>query len=636
MSLKQTRSEATASAGTVASTLGASAGGMQQAEKKAPAQGPLFRENVVSQSPRASQKSSVLKIAALAGGCVLVDAVIGDICSGTSSGTSLLTSMQDPWACGELLLFACIALAASSGALACLNGPLRSLTSLADVSQTPTNFKKPKLQQQHVADVSAKGTADCRCTPTVPTAPTSQAIASAAMRKPGHWWNQALQDASRVGDTKKTVQLLSDLLSSGTKPDTISFNIAMKAFAKQGDYVGATKCFEQMEAAGVEPTTASYNTMMDVCVKGNQTELCETWLTRLEQSGAAANEVSYATAINARARQGDRVRCEALLRRMEAAGVQPDTFCYNALIHACGVKGDGKGALRWVDEMAKKGLEVSVNTFTAAIDACAKRGDVPGAEAWLEKMLAAGLEPNVVSFSTLIDACAKASDPKSAEKWHDRMVTAGVTPNAHSFSAIISAFARSRDAGAPEAAKRWLERAEAAGAVSDPVLYSGVIDAYSKAGDADGALAIFNKMRTNGVQPHVVAYAALARPFAHRGDWAKIEELARDMQAAGIASNEYFLYAQIVSYATARPKQPSRAEAAFRRAMEDGMAVNDHITSALVRALGKEQANSLLGELRTEKSRSTKAPKPDRPTLSAKGSLSELKSAAYLGPQKRK
>merc|ERR1719375_1351698 len=170
----------------------------------------------------------------------------------------------------------------------------------------------------------------------------------------------------------------------------------------------------------------------------------------------------------------------------------------------------------------------------------------------MERLLAAGLEPNVVSFSTLIDACAKASDPNSAEKWHDRMVTAGVTPNAHSFSAIISAFARSRDADAPAAAKRWLERAEAAGAASDPVLYSGVIDAYSKAGDADGALAVYNQMQTNGVKPHVVAYAALARPFAHRGDWAKIEDFARDMQAAGIASNEYFLYAQLLSYSNAR------------------------------------------------------------------------------------
>eukprot|EP00435_Cladocopium_sp_Y103_P043504 s2801_g12.t1 len=41
-------------------------------------------------------------------------------------------------------------------------------------------------------------------------------------------------------------------------------------------------------------------------------------------------------------------------------------------------------------------------------------------------------------------------------------------------------------------------------------------------------------MKAAGVQPNVVAYASLARPFAHRGEWQEVENFADDMQKAGL------------------------------------------------------------------------------------------------------
>ena len=143
-------------------------------------------------------------------------------------------------------------------------------------------------------------------------------------------------------------------------------------------------------------------------------------------------------------------------------------------------------------------------------------------------------------------------DPARAEQWHKRMLEKGVQPNAHTFSAVISACAKGGDVAA---ASQHLKRMEEANIPADVVVYSSVLDACAKAGDSDSAMQIFQQMRAQDIRPNVVAYASLARPFAHRGDWIEVERLAQMMSEEGLSMNEYFLYALLLAYASARPRQ---------------------------------------------------------------------------------
>merc|ERR1719476_990730 len=212
-------------------------------------------------------------------------------------------------------------------------------------------------------------------------------------------------------------------------------------------------------------------------------------------------------------------------------------------------------------------------------------------------MIQRGVEPNVKTFSAVIDTCAKAGNLARAEHWHHRMLEKGIAPNAHSYTALISACAKQADAGGAEAAEQWLDRSEQAGVVNDVVVYSSVIDACGKAGDAERAMRIFRRMQARGLKPHVVAYAALARPFAYRGDWIKVESIAQGMEAEGVVVNEYFTYAQLLSYAVARPRQGERAEACFRKAHRVGVKANDHVVGVLARAVGRPRCIELMNEL---------------------------------------
>jgi len=244
--------------------------------------------------------------------------------------------------------------------------------------------------------------------------------------------------------------------------------------------------------------------------------------------------------------------------------------------------------------MQAAGLEATVTSFTSVMDAAAKAGDIPRAEKWLEAMISAKVKPNVVSFCSMIEACAKASDVPRAEHWHNRMIECGISPSAYSFSAVINACSR---AGDVERAEEWLKKSENSGIPNDVVVYSSVIDACSKAGDAERAMAIFKRIHTAGLRPHIVAYASLARPFAYRGDWETVESIANDLTSDGLKPNEYFLYAQLLSYATARPRQAERAEQCFRKAMKMHLQANDHVVGALERAVGPHRLQELMAEL---------------------------------------
>lgn len=431
-------------------------------------------------------------------------------------------------------------------------------------------------------------------------------------------WNQVIDLAARSGDAKKAGRLLMEFEQAsdgkpGNCPDDVSYNLVIRSCAKRGDFRGAEQWLSHMESKGVDATVCSYNTVLDACAKADNAEKCEAWLEKMLQKGVETNVISYATTIYAWARRGEEARAEHWHRKMMAAGVTPDAVSYNSLIHACGVAGNSAGAERWLEKMQAAGLEATVTSFTSVMDAAAKAGDIPRAEKWLEAMIAAKVEPNVVSFVAVMDACAKASDTVRAEYWHNRMIECGIEPNAYSYSAVINACSKAGDVARAEA---WLERSEKSDCADDVVVYSTVIDACSKAGDAERAMAIFKKIQAKGLRPHIVAYAALARPFAYRGDWEQVESIAEDMASMGVSPNEYFLYAQLLSYATTRPRQAGRAEQCFRKAVQSGLKANDHVVGALVRVVGRERTVELMDELCNGRS----VPLPANGRSMAKGS----------------
>lgn len=231
-------------------------------------------------------------------------------------------------------------------------------------------------------------------------------------------------------------------------------------------------------------------------------------------------------------------------------------------------------------------------------------------------MVDKGVEPNAIAFCAMIDTCAKAGNLVRAEYWYEKMLQRGIAPDAHIYSAVINACANTAGPGSAESAEMWLDRAEQGGLI-DQIVYSSVINACGKVGDIARALRVFQRMRANALKPQVVAYSSLALSYARRGNWQQVESISQDMMADGVAVNEYFAYAQLLSYANCRQKKAQRAENYFRHVLGAGVEANDHIVQALTRCVGSQRCVTLLRELLGDR----ETPKPPPPRARQAGAI---------------
>lgn len=404
--------------------------------------------------------------------------------------------------------------------------------------------------------------------------------------------NQALTAAIKSGGMDKAEQILMTARQRGfASPDSFAYNTVISAYARSGNLPRAEFWLAKMKAAGVIPTAVSFNILADACAKSDDPISAEAWMTRMIKEGVEPNSITYSTIIHASAKQGDVARAEDWLHKMLASGVEPSIVCYNSLISACGRSADVASAERWMREAQQRGLEPRVTTYTALIDVCAKAGLALRAEEWLMKMEASGLEPNIITYGAILDACAKSGDASRAKHWIQTMADRGVEPNSHTLSAAIAACGRGGDV---DGACQLLAKMADAGIGIDVVTFSSALDACASAGETERALKVFRSMEEHGIDGNIVSYSVLARAFSQKGCWEDIERLELELRSKGLRPNEYFLYALLVAYATAKPRESSRAEAAFRKACEEGVEVNRHIQLALGRAVGRSRSVQLV------------------------------------------
>eukprot|EP00929_Paragymnodinium_shiwhaense_P075852 TRINITY_DN3883_c0_g1_i2.p1 TRINITY_DN3883_c0_g1~~TRINITY_DN3883_c0_g1_i2.p1 ORF type:complete len:569 (+),score=166.07 TRINITY_DN3883_c0_g1_i2:136-1842(+) len=368
------------------------------------------------------------------------------------------------------------------------------------------------------------------------------------------------------------------LLATRGEADTSCYNLMIQYHARH-DQAAALKWLERLTEAGLRPNEQSFLALIIAQQRQRNVRGMEQLLRKMLSLSIAASTVTYTMVIEAHIQQGNVRQASGWLRHMKQDGLAPEPSLYNTLIHACGSRGLLTEAREVFADMKQHGLKASVVTFTALIDASAKALDLRSAEEWMRAMLDMNIEPNVVSYSTMISACAKVGDLSRAEYWFDFMQERGVEPNAYSLSALINACAKVGDV---EAACSWLKRAKQVGTAFDVVV-----------GDAERAMAVFQQMREDGIASNIVIYSALAKPYAYRGAYAEVERIAELMESEGIAMNDYFLYSLLLAYSRVKPRESARAEAAFVRAMKQGIPMNDRIKKVLGSAVGFARSEQL-------------------------------------------
>lgn len=225
------------------------------------------------------------------------------------------------------------------------------------------------------------------------------------------------------------------------KPNVVSFNTLISAWARKGRIDKATTWLDMMVQYNLEPTIVTYSTVIDACAKAENLKSAESWMETMIQKGIHPNQVTFNTLLNACARKGDFCCAEKWMYEMERLGIAPSIITYNCLINACKTAGNINHAEHYFFKMQDAGLKPNNITYNTVINTCACQGNVKRTEWWVEEMKRNGITPTIVTYGTLCKAYGKAGLWKELEDVIFHLRSRGTPLNENLFLAQLSAYA---------------------------------------------------------------------------------------------------------------------------------------------------------------------------------------------------
>lgn len=382
------------------------------------------------------------------------------------------------------------------------------------------------------------------------------------LAKPGRKYYMRLLNAyANSRDDKAGILaegILRHMIKIGEMPDTVCYNIAMKAWtkAKRGRESAehADRIFEEMQAP------------KDV--------------------------VTYSTVISGWSASGMRshavVRAEELLREIEAApGLEPNTVVLNSIMSAW-VKSKNPAAVNRTTELLEY-MEysrnapadlVSYNTHLHALsihshkepDYAQRAHDLL---ALLESKYERGeirFQPNLFSYNTVIEAWCRSQAPEAA--WNAvKLLRSFISndskyePDTFSFNQVFAALSRSSKSGSTQLAEHLLDYMEIAykngvfkNAKADLVTYTSIIAMLARSGESDAAERgekLLNRLKEHYesgktyLKPTRVVYNAVIDAWAKSGRGTfgarKAEALLKEMEEM-YAKGDASLAPTVVTY----------------------------------------------------------------------------------------
>ncbi len=153
-------------------------------------------------------------------------------------------------------------------------------------------------------------------------------------------------------------------------------------------------------------------------------------------------------------------------------------------------------------------------------------GDISKASSVFSNWLRTGNEVSVSTWTTIMSANMKHGNAKEALALFNQMQHNGQVPDHNAFVVALAACADTKDL---VQAKKLYEQFTRAKLKHTTELYTALIDCYGKCKELSSALALFNEMKQNNVQPNSITYLTLLTILANLGDLQRGKDLHQEL-----------------------------------------------------------------------------------------------------------
>ncbi len=339
-------------------------------------------------------------------------------------------------------------------------------------------------------------------------------------------WNTVILGHGKCGEGHKALQLFQQMKGEGVLPDSVTFVGVLNACASVGALEHGRRVHEQIIQNGCQLGVFVGSSLVDMYAKCGSIE--DAW--RVFNQMTVRNVVTWTAMIQGHVKCGKGWKALELFQQMQQEGLQPDAGTFVRVLNACasvtaleegrrvhkqilhsGCESDAFVSSSLVDMYAKCGSMEdawrvfhkipthNVVSWTAMILGLVKCGQGERALELFHQMQQQGVQPDPVTFVAVLNACASAMLLDNGRHIHEHIIANGCESNVFVGNSLVDMYVK---CGSMEDAWRVFNKMPS----RDVVSWTAMILGHLKCGQAQKALALFQQMWQDGVQPVPVTF----------------------------------------------------------------------------------------------------------------------------------
>ncbi len=347
-------------------------------------------------------------------------------------------------------------------------------------------------------------------------------------------WNAMILGLVKCGQGQEALALSQQMQQEGVEPDPVTFigilnacaslraleegkciheQIIMSSFdsnvnvtsriinmyVKCGSMEDAFKVFHSMPAHDV----VVWNVMILGYVKYGQGQKALALYEEMQHEGVKPNSVTFVGAINACASIIALEQARHIHKQIIDCGCESNLFVGSSLVDMYAKCGRINDACSVFNRMPTRG----VVAWNAMIFGKVKCGQVQKALALFQQMQQEGVQPDFITFLGVLSACARIEVVEEGRRVHQQIIESGFESNDFVGSSLVDMYAK---CGSIEDAWRVFDKM----LTHDVVSWNAIILGYVKCGQGHKALALFQQMQQEGIEPDSVTLVGVLKACA--------------------------------------------------------------------------------------------------------------------------
>ncbi|KAJ7540610.1 hypothetical protein O6H91_10G022900 [Diphasiastrum complanatum] len=292
---------------------------------------------------------------------------------------------------------------------------------------------------------------------------------------------------SKCGCTEDARKLFNNM----SERDVVSWNAMIAGYAQNGLGKEALALYEQMKQEGVQPDNVTFVLLLKACASLGALEQGKQLHSDIIKRGFQSNVIVGSTLVDMYAKCGCTEDSRELFNNMR----ERDVVSWTAMIAAYAQSGLGKEALALYEQMKQEGVQPNNVTFVLLLKACASLGALEQGKQLQSDIIKKGFHSNVIVGCTLVDMYAKCGCIEDARELFNNMS----------------------------------ER--------DVVSWNALIAGYAQNGFGKEALALYEQMKQEGMQPDNVTFVVLLKACASLAALETGKQLHSDIIKRGFQLN---------------------------------------------------------------------------------------------------